>query len=220
MRWARRTRTARDARPCDCDLEPVPVTGAVNPSVVFRELRRQLPDDAIVTNGAGNYAAWLHRFFEHRQFRTQLAPQSGAMGYGVPAGIAAALLHPERKVVAVAGDGCFMMAANELVTAAATSARVVFLVLNNGSFGTIRMHQEMRFPGRTLATNLVNPDFVALAAASGVPAERVTDDGRVRARAARRARRRSGPRLIAGSVTSVEDIAPGKTLSKLGAQRR
>ena len=216
VRWAEWTRSARATY--ERDLEPVPVTGAVNPSAVFRELRRQLPDDAIVTNGAGNYAAWLHRFFEHRQFRTQLAPQSGAMGYGVPAGIAAALLHPERSVVAVAGDGCFMMAANELVTAAATGAHVVFLVLNNGSFGTIRMHQEMRFPGRTLATNLVNPDFVALAAASGVPAERVTTTAGF-GPALRSALAATGPRLIE-LVTSLEDIAPGKLLSKLGAAPR
>ncbi len=215
VRWAAWTRAARAAY--ERDLEPVPVTGAVNPSEVFRELRRQLPDDAIVTNGAGNYAAWLHRFFDHRQFRTQLAPQSGAMGYGVPAGIAAALLHPERRVVAVAGDGCFMMAANELVTAAATGARVVFIVLNNGSFGTIRMHQETRFPGRTVATELVNPDFVALAAASGVAAVRVTATaGFGPALAAALAA--GGPRLIE-LVTSVEDIAPGRSLSKLAARR-
>jgi acetolactate synthase-1/2/3 large subunit len=210
-RWSEWTRAARAAY--EHDLEPVAVKGAVNPSEVFRELRRQLPDDAIVTNGAGNYAAWLHRFFEHRQFRTQLAPQSGAMGYGVPAGIAAALLHPERRVVAVAGDGCFMMAANDLVTAAATDARVVFLVLNNASFGTIRMHQETRFPGRAVATDLVNPDFVALAAASGVPAARVSATAAF-APALAAALAADGPRLIE-LVTSVEDIAPGRSLSQL-----
>jgi acetolactate synthase-1/2/3 large subunit len=215
-RWTEWTRSARAAY--ERDLEPVAVSGRVNPSEVFRELRRRLPDDAIVCNGAGNYAAWLHRFFEHRRFRTQLAPQSGAMGYGVPAGIAAALQHPERRVVAVAGDGCFMMAANELVTAAATGARVVFLVLNNGSFGTIRMHQETRFPGRTVATDLVNPDFVALAAASGVPATRVAATAEFGA-ALEAALAADGPRLIE-LATSVEDIAPGRSLSKLAAARR
>ena len=210
-RWSDWTRVARAAY--ERDLEPVGVSGRVNPAEVFRELRRQLPDDAIVTNGAGNYAAWLHRFFEHRQFRTQLAPQSGAMGYGVPAGIAAALLHPARKVVAVAGDGCFMMAANDLITAAATRARVVFLVLNNSSFGTIRMHQEMRFPGRTVATTLVNPDFVALAAASGVPATRVLETAEF-GPALRDALAADGPRLIE-LVTSIEDIAPGRSLAGL-----
>lgn len=198
------------------DLAPVEVTGAVNPSEVFRELRRQLPDDAIVSNGAGNYAAWLHRFFEHREFRTQLAPQSGAMGYGVPAAIAAAILHPTRKVVAVAGDGCFMMAVNDLVTAAAQRARVVFLVLNNGAYGTIRMHQEGRFPGRTVATDLANPDFVALANACGVGSERVTMTAGF-GPALSRALAADGARLIE-IVTSLEDIAPGRRLSTLGAR--
>jgi acetolactate synthase-1/2/3 large subunit len=213
-RWAAWTQAARAAY--ERDLQPVAVTGAVNPSEIFRELRRQLPDDAIVSNGAGNYAAWLHRFFEHRRFRTQLAPQSGAMGYGVPAGIAAALLQPERRVVAVAGDGCFMMAANELITAAANRARLVFLVLNNGSFGTIRMHQETRYPGRTMATDLVNPDFVALATACGVPAARVVATPEF-APALAAALAADGPRLIE-LVTSVEDIAPGKRLSLLSGR--
>ncbi len=210
-RWAAWAQAARGAY--EHDLRPVSVTGTVNPSEIFGELRRQLPDDAIVSNGAGNYAAWLHRFFEHRRFRTQLAPQSGAMGYGVPAGIAAALLHPERRVVAVAGDGCFMMSANELVTAAANRARLVFLVLNNGSFGTIRMHQETRYPGRTIATDLVNPDFVALSTACGVPAVRVAATAEF-APALAAALAADGPRLIE-LVTSVEDIAPGKRLSVL-----
>jgi acetolactate synthase-1/2/3 large subunit len=207
--WARAARASYEQ-----DLVPVAVTGAVNPSEVFRELRRQLPDDAIVSNGAGNYAAWLHRYFEHRQFRTQLAPQSGAMGYGVPAAIAAALLHPTRKVVAVAGDGCFMMAVNDLVTATATGAKVLFLVLNNGAYGTIRMHQQSRFPGRTVATDLVNPDFVALAEACGVKATRVSATAAF-APALAAALAADGPRLIE-LVTSLEDIAPGRHLSTLG----
>ena len=199
------------------DLAPVPVTGDVNPSEVFLELRRQLPKDAIVANGAGNYAAWLHRFFQHDVFPTQLAPQSGAMGYGVPAAIAAALLYPRRKVVAVSGDGCFMMAANELITAVANGANVVFLILNNGSFGTIRMHQEMRYPGRTHATNLVNPDFVMLAAATGIPAVRVTTTVGFSC-ALSTALAANGPRLIE-LVTSVEDIAPNKRLSELSGTK-
>ena len=195
------------------DLLPVPVTGDVNPSDIFLELRRQLPKDAIVANGAGNYAAWLHRFFQHELFRTQLAPQSGAMGYGVPAAIAAALLHPKRKVVAVSGDGCFMMAANDLITAVASRANVVFLILNNASFGTIRMHQETRYPGRTYATDLINPDFVMLAAAAGIPGIRVATTADFSA-ALSTALAANGPRLIE-LVTSVEDIAPNKRLSEL-----
>jgi len=203
--WTRQCRALYEQ-----DLLPVAVTGHVNLSEVFLELRRQLPADSIVTNGAGNYAAWLHRFFEHGQYGTQLAPQSGAMGYGVPAGIAAALLQPTRRVVAVSGDGCFMMAAQELVTAAAYQARVIFLVVNNQSFGTIRMHQDHRFPGRTMATDLVNPDFVALSEASGVSATRVlkTDEFSYALRDALAA---DGPRLIE-LVTSVNDIAPDRQL--------
>jgi acetolactate synthase-1/2/3 large subunit len=211
-RWGDWTRSARAGY--ERDLAPVEVTGSVNPGEVFRELRRQLPDDAIVTNGAGNYAAWLHRFFEHRRFRTQLAPQSGAMGYGVPAAIAASILYPGRKVVAVAGDGCFMMAVNDLITARAAGTKVVFLVLNNGAYGTIRMHQQGRFPGRVVATDLVNPDFVALALSCGIAAERVTTTAGF-GPALATALAADAPRLIE-VITSLEDIAPGRRLSTLG----
>ena len=138
------------------------------------------------------------------------------MGYGVPAGIAAALLYPERRVVAVAGDGCFMMSANEIVTAAATGARVVFLVFNNASYGTIRMHQESRYPGRVHGTHLVNPDFVALSRACGIEATRVATTAEF-GPALTAALAAPGPRLIE-LVTSVEDIAPGKRLSALAAR--
>jgi len=208
-------RTASLRQRYEADRSPVAVVGRVNLSDVFLELRRRLPDEAIVTNGAGNYAAWLHRYFEHRCYPTQLAPQSGAMGYGVPAAIAAALLHPDRRVVSVAGDGCFQMAVSDLVTAAAHEARVLFLVVNNGSFGTIRMHQETRFPGRrTRATELVNPDFVALAQASGLKAERVTETAAF-SDALTRGLDATGPYLIE-LLTDVEDIAPAKRLSQLG----
>jgi acetolactate synthase-1/2/3 large subunit len=196
-------------------VAPVAVSGAVNLAEVFRTLRAALPDDAIVSNGAGNYAAWLHRFFEHRAFHTQLAPGSGAMGYGVPAAIAAKLVHPGREVVAVAGDGCFLMASQELATAVALGLRIVFLVVNNSSYGTIRMHQEERFPGRTLGTELRNPDFVALAQAYGLGAWRVTATaGFGPALAAARAH--EGPALIE-LVTALEDIAPGRRLGAPGA---
>lgn len=199
-------------------MEPVTVIGAVNLSLVFRELRAQLPESAIVTNGAGNYAAWLHRFFSHGAFPTQLAPGSGAMGYAVPAAIAAKLVHPEREVVCVAGDGCFLMAVQELATAAALDLGVVFLVVNNGTFGTIRMHQESRFPGRRIATELANPDFVALARAFGLAAWRVTETHEFGA-ALRAARQHPGPALIE-LQTSIEDISPGRRLSALGAAAR
>jgi acetolactate synthase-1/2/3 large subunit len=191
-------------------MEPVAVGGAVNLSLVFRELRAQLPPSAVVANGAGNYAAWLHRFFAHDEFPTQAAPGSGAMGYAVPAAIAAQLAFPERAVVSVAGDGCFLMASQELATAVALDLPIVFLVVNNGSYGTIRMHQEARFPGRPMATALVNPDFVALAQAYGLAAFRVAATGEFAAAFAR-ARTHAGPALIE-LVTSIDDIAPGRRL--------
>jgi acetolactate synthase-1/2/3 large subunit len=130
-------------------------------------LRARLPADAILTNGAGNFSVWAHRFYEFRRYRTQLAPTSGAMGYGLPAAIAAKLLHPERTVVAFAGDGDFLMTGQELATAIQLATPIVVLVVNNGMLGTIRMHQERHYPGRVSGTDLVNPDFAALARAYG-----------------------------------------------------
>ncbi|MBN9472807.1 MAG: thiamine pyrophosphate-binding protein [Bordetella sp. SCN 67-23] len=140
---------------------------------VIAHLDRTLPDDAIIANGAGNYAVWLHRFYRYRQPRTELAPTCGAMGYGLPAAIAAKLRHPDRTVVCVSGDGCFLMYPQELATALQFDSAVIVIVVNNGMYGTIRMHQEKRFPGRVSATDLRNPDFVALALSFGAHAERV-----------------------------------------------
>ena len=207
-RWDDWTTTLR--RGYEATLLPVPVAGAMNPSEVFAELRRQLPPEAIVTNGAGNYAAWLHRFFEHRQFHTQLAPRSGAMGYGLPAAIAAALLYPDRQVVCVAGDGCFTMAISDLGTAAVHQLNILFIVVNNASYGTIRMHQEARFPGRVYGTALTNPDFVELAAAFGIDAVRVSRTAEF-APALHSALAARGPRLIE-LVTDIRDIAPGRQI--------
>ena len=148
-------------------------TALVDMSTVVGYLSEHLPEDAIVCNGAGNYTAWVHRFFRYKRLRTELAPTSGAMGYGVPAAIAAKLRFPARTVVAIAGDGCFMMYPQELATAVQHHANVVILIVNNGMFGTIRMHQERRYPGRVVATNLTNPDMVALAQSFGAFAERV-----------------------------------------------
>ena len=137
-------------------------------------LDRHLPDDAILTNGAGNYSTWLHRLYRYREFRTQLAPYSGAMGYGVPAAVAAKALHPQRVVVSWNGDGCFLMNGQELATAVQYGLAVIFVVVDNGMFGTIRMHQERTFPARVHGTTLVNPDFAALARAYGAHGETVT----------------------------------------------
>lgn len=153
--------------------EPRPMPGDVQLGEVIQQLRARLPDDAIVTNGAGNYATWLHRHYAYRHFRSQLAPTSGAMGYGVPAAIAAKSLYPSRTVVALAGDGCFMMSAQELATAMQYGLNVVFIVVNNGHYGTIRMHQERHYPGRVHGTQLTNPDFVAFAQSFGAHGEAV-----------------------------------------------
>jgi acetolactate synthase-1/2/3 large subunit len=146
--------------------------GFVSMSAVVGWLSDHLPHDAILCNGAGNYTAWVHRFFRYKHPRTELAPISGAMGYGVPAGVAAALRFPNRTVVAFAGDGCFMMYPQELATAVQHNAKLIILVVNNGIYGTIRMHQERRYPGRIMATDLINPDMVALAQSFGAFGER------------------------------------------------
>ena len=143
----------------------------VDMSQVVAYLRERLPADAIIANGAGNYTAWIHRFYQYRTFRTQLAPTSGAMGYGLPAAIAAKLRYPGRIVVAVAGDGCFLMYGQELATAMKYSLPIIIVVVNNCMYGTIRMHQERNYPGRVYGTDLVNPDFAAFAQAFGAKGE-------------------------------------------------
>jgi len=142
---------------------------------VMRQLRQAMPRDAIVANGAGNFSVWLHRFFRYGALGTQIAPTSGCMGYGVPAAIGAKIMAPERTVVCVTGDGDLMMSVQELATAAQYHAGVIFLVLNNAMYGTIRLHQERRFPGRVSGTSLVNPDFTALARSFGAMGAHVTD---------------------------------------------
>ncbi len=192
---------------------PIAVSGPVNLSEIFHQLPALLGPDAIICNGAGNYAAWLHRFHRHRSRPTQLAPTSGAMGYGLPAAIAAKLLHPDRDVVAVAGDGCFLMTGQELATAVQYGANIVVLVVDNGSFGTIRMHQETRYPGRNIATDLINPDFAAYARAFGAWSTMINRTADFPAALAR-ARTAGVPALI-HIKTSIEDIAPGRRLSDL-----
>ncbi len=138
---------------------------------LVQQLMAAAPKDTIITNGAGNYATWAHRFFSYGAMRTQLAPTSGAMGYGVPAGIAAKIIDPQRTVVTFAGDGEYMMNGQELATAVQYKAGVVIIIFNNNMFGTIRMHQERDYPGRVSGTTLHNPDFCALAKAYGAHGE-------------------------------------------------
>jgi len=142
---------------------------------VVKAVQRLAPVDTIVTNGAGNYAGWLHRYWRYTALGTQLAPTSGAMGYGVPAGIAASLLRPGKCVVSFTGDGDFLMTGQELATARAYGAKTIVIVVDNGSYGTIRMHQEREYPGRVSGTDLFNPDFAALARAYGFAADLVTE---------------------------------------------
>ncbi len=155
-------------------LKAAPRDTPVDPAQVVTHLQQVLPADTIVASGAGNYTAWVHKYWKFASYRTQLAPTSGAMGYGVPAAIAAARTLPGRTVLCFAGDGCFLMSGQELATAAQYDVKVLFIIINNGMYGTIRMHQEREFPGRVYGTDLKNPDFVLLARAYGLQAERVT----------------------------------------------
>ena len=152
----------RKAPPCGVDL-----------AAIVAWLSRELPPDAFICNGAGNYTVWVHRFFTYKQRGTELAPTSGAMGYGLPAAIAAKLRYPNRISICFAGDGCFLMYGQELGTAVQYGAPVIVIVVNNGMYGTIRMHQERRFPGRVSGTELLTPDFVGLAKSFGAYGERV-----------------------------------------------
>ena len=153
----------------DCPPSP----GPVQMGEVIAWLNERLPHDSILTCGAGNYTGWLHRGYQHRTFRTLLGPTNGSMGYGVPAAVAAKITAPERMVVAFAGDGCFLMNGQELATAANYDARLIVVVVNNGMYGTIRMHQERNYPGRVSGTELHNPDFAALARSYGFHGETV-----------------------------------------------
>ena len=151
----------------------IEIEGQVQLSDIIKHIQNNTPDNAILCNGAGNTTSWLHRFYQFRQFRTQLAPTSGTMGYGMSAAIAAKLRYPERCVVALAGDGDFMMNGQEFATAMQYQANIIVVLVNNGIYGTIRMHQERDYPGRVIGTDMVNPDFVALAQAFGAHAELV-----------------------------------------------
>ncbi|HVJ34018.1 MAG TPA: thiamine pyrophosphate-binding protein [Terriglobia bacterium] len=195
------------------NMKHFPVPGAVQMGDIMQYLRGHLPDDTIITNGAGNYATWAHRFYQYKTFRTQLAPTNGSMGYGVPAAVAAKLAAPKRTVVSFNGDGCFMMNGQELATAVQYGANVIFLVINNGMYGTIRMHQEKTYPARISGTELHNPDFVALARAYGAHGELVekTEDF---APAFERAEKAGKPALIEVRIDP-NAITPRLTLMQM-----
>ena len=153
---------------------PRPMPGELQYGEVIKWLSDRLPEDTVVAGGAGNFAGWLHRHFRYKGFRTQLGPTNGSMGYGYPAALAAKLAEPKRPVIAVCGDGDFLMNGQELATAVQYGAAFVALIVNNGLYGTIRMHQEREYPGRVYGTSLQNPDFVAYARAFGAHGESVT----------------------------------------------
>lgn len=196
-------------------LKPQESPGALKQEDVIKWLSDHLDDDAILTNGAGNYAAWLHRYFVYKQYGTQLAPTSGSMGYGFPAAISASLAHPDKTVVCLAGDGCFQMTCNELSTAVQHGAKPIVVVMNNGRYGTIRMHQEKTYPGRVSGTALTNPDFAALARAYGGHGELVTQSQDFAAAFARA--KAAGTVAVIECKVDEEALATGATLSAVRA---
>ncbi len=213
-RWRAQTSAARNE--FETWSTPQAMPGKLQMGEVMRYLNAHLPADAIVSNGAGNYTVWLHRYFRYRGLRTQLAPTSGAMGYGVPAGVAAKLVHPQRIVVAFSGDGCFLMNGQELATAVQYRLNVIFIVVNNGMYGTIRMHQEKNYPGHVYGTTLQNPDFAALARAYGAHGEVVEETAQF-AGAFERALTAGKPALLELRIDP-QAITPTATLDGLREQ--
>lgn len=210
-RWCKR------ARQNYLDELSVPVQpGAVDMSFVIKVVQSHLSVDAIITNGAGNFAVWPNRYLSYGRDQRLLAPQSGAMGYGLPAAIAAKRNHPDRQVICFAGDGDFQMNCQELGTAMQTGACPVVLVLNNGSYGTIRMHQERHYPERITGTDLVNPDFVALAKAYGFHSELIVDTSQFEAAFVRALASQSG--AVLELRTSIEALSPRVTLAEVRHQ--
>lgn len=200
-------------------IEPTPAPGKLQFAEVLRWLRASIPADSIICNGAGNYTSWVHRFYCFRRKGTQLAPTSGSMGYGTPSAVAAKRLYPERTVIAFAGDGCFLMNGQELATAVYYGINIIVIVVNNGIYGTIRMHQERNYPGRTIGSDLEGTDFAALARAYGAHGEVVTETQGF-AEAFERAQSCGKPALIELRVDP-EAITPMATLSDIkGASMR
>jgi acetolactate synthase-1/2/3 large subunit len=196
---------------------PPLIPGALQLGEVMKELGRSLPQEAIVANGAGNFAIWPNRFHRYRRFGSMLAPRSGSMGYGIPAAVAAKIQFPDRPVVAFVGDGDFLMTGQELATAMRQGAAIVVLLINNGMYGTIRMHQERDFPGRVSATSLTNPDFVQIAESYGAFAARITRTEEFAPLF--EAAMKSGKIALLELVTDPDVIAPTMTISGLRAGR-
>ncbi len=213
--WAASTTAMHKSYLAWSDPAPIKTPGAVQMGGVMEYLEAHLPSDAIMTNGAGNFATWLHRFHRFTQYGTQLAPTSGSMGYGLPAAVGAKRFSPDKMVVCFAGDGCFMMHGQEFATAVQYNLPVIVVIIDNGMYGTIRMHQEKHYPGRISATQLKNPDFAAYARAFGGHGERVekTEEfGPAFERAVA-----SGQPAILHLLIDPEAITPTTTIAKLRA---
>jgi acetolactate synthase-1/2/3 large subunit len=209
--WAAHTETLRAAY--RNFLKPISMPGSVKLADVVRTASELLPEDAFITNGAGNYAAFLHRYFEYKAYRTQLAPTSGSMGYGLPAAIAAKIAEPGRVVVNFQGDGCFLMTGQELATAVQYGLAIVTVVANNGMYGTIRMHQEREYPRRVVGTSLINPDFAAYARSFGADGYTVATSADF-APALKSALNSNRPAIIELKLDP-EAISPRQTLTQL-----
>ena len=210
--WAERKSAMHDAY-LRWSTPPQTGPGTVQMGPIMDWIEANTAEDAIFTNGAGNYATWVHRFHRFRRYNTQAAPTSGSMGYGLPAAVAAKQLFPGREVICFAGDGCFMMHGQEFITAVRYDLPIITVLVNNGTYGTIRMHQEREYPGRVSGTDLVNPDFVAFAQAYGGHGELVerTEDF---APAFERARQSGKPAIIEVKLDA-EAITPTRTLTQI-----
>lgn len=193
--------------------KPLSIVGEIQLAQIFSDLSTWIPKDAIITNGAGNFATWVHRFYRYGGFKTQLAPVNGSMGYGLPAAIAAKMTYPNRCVICVAGDGDFMMNSQELATAMRYGIKIIVLILNNGMFGTIRMHQEREYKSRISGTNLTNPNFVQLAASYHMLGFQITKTEQFQV--AFQEALASSQGSIIELVTDPEAITPTKRLSEL-----
>lgn len=218
--WEDRLRTLRASYLAWTDPAAISHPGQFQMGAVMSYLRASLPADAVMCNGAGNYATWLHRFHKFTRYATQLAPTSGSMGYGLPAAVAAKRVDPTRMVVCFAGDGCFMMHGQEFATAVQYQLPIIVILIDNGMYGTIRMHQERHYPARLSATTLKNPDFAAYAVAFGGHGERVETTAQFGPAFERAVA--SGRPAILHCLLDPEAISPTTTLNKIrqSAQER
>jgi len=213
LRWRARTGEAHADYLAWSDPSAVKHPGGLQMGLVMAHLRQSLPADTIMCNGAGNFSTWVHRFWPFRAYGTQLAPTSGSMGYGVPAAVAAKRMHPDRTIVAFAGDGDFLMNGQEFATAVQYDLPIVVILLDNRMYGTIRMHQERHYPGRISATALRNPDFAAYAQAFGGHGERVERTEEFAPALARALG--SGKPAILHCLIDPEAITPATTLTAI-----